>query len=97
MFRSRLLGVILAGGLALQLGAQEVIVRTAPPRAIVETRGARPSRDHVWISGYHNWNGNAYAWAPGRWEVPPQPHQRWVAHQWVRRNGGYVMVEGHWR
>jgi hypothetical protein len=97
MFRIRLLGVILAGGLALQLGAQEVIVRTAPPRAIVETRGVRPSRDHVWISGYHNWNGTAYAWSPGRWEVPPHPHQRWVAHQWVRRNGGYVMVEGHWR
>jgi WXXGXW repeat (2 copies) len=97
MFRSRLLGVILAGGLALQLGAQEVIVRTAPPRAIVETRGARPSRDHVWISGYHNWNGTAYAWAPGRWEVPPRPGQRWEAHRWVKRNGGYVMVEGRWR
>ena len=25
------------------------------------------------------------------------PHARWEAHRWVRRNGGWVLVEGHWR
>jgi len=29
--------------------------------------------------------------------MPPRPHARWVAHRWVHRHGGYVMVEGHWR
>jgi hypothetical protein len=97
MFRSMLLGIVMAGGLAFQLSAQEVVVKTRPPHAIVEVRGARPSSGHVWVSGYQNWNGNAYAWSPGRWEVPPSPRQRWEAHHWVHRNGGYVLVEGRWR
>jgi hypothetical protein len=29
--------------------------------------------------------------------VPPQGHSKWVAHRWVKKNGGYVMVEGHWQ
>jgi hypothetical protein len=63
-------------GLGLLLGSaygEEVIIRTRPPHAIVEMRIARPSRDHVWIGGYHRWDGNAYVWTPGRWELPPRP------------------------
>jgi hypothetical protein len=97
MFRSKLLGVILAGGLAFQVSAADVIVKIAPPRAIIEKRGEAPSPEHVWIAGYHRWDGNAYVWVPGRWEKPPRPHARWIAHSWVKRNGGYVMVEGHWK
>jgi hypothetical protein len=87
-------------GLGLLLGSaygDEVIIRTRPPHAIVETRIARPSRDHVWIGGYHRWDGNAYVWTPGRWELPPRPHAVWVAPRYVHRNGGYVFVEGRWR
>ena len=54
-------------GVALGIGsaqAEEVIIRTRPPRAVVETRIARPSREHVWIGGYHRWQGNAYVWTP---------------------------------
>lgn len=88
-----------AFGLLLAAGSvyAEVIVRVRPPVAIVETRPARPSPNHVWIAGYHSWNGSAYVWVPGRWDVPPRPHARWVAHRWVHRGGGYVLVEGHWR
>ena len=96
MFNKRLLTVIFAGALAYSAAAQ-VVVRVAPPRAIVETRGPAPSRDHVWVSGYHRWDGHAYGWTPGRWEMPPRPHARWVGHHYVRRNGGYVLVEGRWR
>jgi hypothetical protein len=96
MFHKRLLAVVFAGALAFSASAQ-VVIRVAPPRAVVETRGVPPSRDHVWVSGYHRWDGNAYAWSPGRWEMPPHPHARWVAHHYVRRNGGYVLVEGRWR
>jgi hypothetical protein len=94
--------ILLAGlfGVVLGIGsvqAEEVIIRTAPPRAVVETRGVRPSREHVWIAGYHRWDGNAYAWTPGRWEAPPHPHARWIAPRYVHRNGGYVFVDGRWR
>jgi hypothetical protein len=77
--------------------AAEVVVRIAPPRAIVEHRGVAPSRDHVWIGGYHRWDGNAYAWAPGRWETPPRPHAVWVAPRYIHRHDGYVFSEGRWR
>jgi hypothetical protein len=63
----------------------------------VETRPARPSPAHVWIAGYHRWDGNAYAWTPGRWEAPPRPHAVWVAPRYVHKNGGYVFVEGRWK
>ena len=97
MVLKRLIGLVFAGGLIFSAAAADVVVRIAPPRLVVESRGPRPSPTHVWISGYHRWDGNAYVWTAGRWEQPPHPGNRWVAHRWVHRNGGYVMVEGHWR
>ncbi len=97
MVLRRLIGLVFAGGLVFSAAAADVIVRVAPPRIVVEKRGPRPSHDHVWISGYHRWDGNAYVWNTGRWEQPPRPHAQWVATRWVHQKGGYVMVEGHWR
>jgi hypothetical protein len=97
MFRSKLLGAALALGLAFQAGAQEVVVKVAPPHAIVERRGEPPGAGFVWIDGYHRWDGKAYVWVGGRWEKPPHEHAHWIAHKWVKRNGGWVLVEGHWK
>ena len=89
---------LLAVGLPLGLAlAEEVIVKEAPPRAIVEKRGVAPSHDHVWVGGYHRWDGHAYVWTAGRWEVPPRPHAVWIAPRWEHRNGGYVFIEGRWK
>jgi hypothetical protein len=82
MFRKSLMGLAFASALTLGTAMAEVVVKVAPPAAVVETRPAAPG---------------AYVWVPGRWEQPPRPHARWVAHRWVHRGGGYVMVEGHWR
>ena len=87
-------------GVAIGIGssqAAEVVVKIAPPAPIVEQRPVAPSHDHVWIAGYHRWDGNAYVWTPGRWEVPPRPHAVWVAPKWNHRHDGYVFVEGHWK
>jgi hypothetical protein len=65
---------------ALGIGAAQaadVVVKIAPPHAIVEHRDARPSREHVWISGYHRWDGNHYVWEKGHWEKPPHRHAKW--------------------
>jgi hypothetical protein len=97
MLRRGLMALVFAGGLTLGTAFAEVVVKVAPPAAVVETRPAAPGAGYVWISGYQNWNGSAYVWVPGKWEMPPRAHARWVAHRWVHRNGGYVMVEGHWR
>jgi hypothetical protein len=75
----------------------QVIVRIAPPALVVEHRPPPPDRGYVWIDGYHNWDGTRYVWVPGRWDRPPHPGQRWVAHRWVHRGDHWEMREGHWR
>lgn len=96
MLRKGLLSLVFAGALAFNAMA-EVVVKVGPPAAVVETRPVSPGPNYVWVDGYQQWNGNAYVWVPGRWDVPPRPHARWVAHHWVHRHGGWVMVEGRWR
>lgn len=97
MFSKRLIGLVFAGALALSApAAAEVVVRIRPPRVLVERRPVRPSREHIWVSGYHRWDGRAYVWTPGRWDQPPRRRAHWVPHHWVRSRGGWVFVEGHW-
>jgi hypothetical protein len=84
-------------GFGIGVGQAQIVVKVQPPRAVVERRGTRPSREHVWVGGYHRWDGKAYAWQPGRWEAPPRRRARWVAPRWQRRRDGYVFSEGHWR
>ena len=97
MVLKRLIGLVFAGALVFSAAAADIVVRIGPPRNVRESRMRAPSRNHVWVSGYQRWNGNAYAWSPGRWEQPPRPRGRWVAHHWVRQRGGWVLVDGHWR
>jgi len=97
MILKRLIGLVFTGALALSTAAADIVVRVAPPRAVFERRAPRPSRNHVWVGGYHRWDNNAYAWTPGRWEQPPRPRAHWVAHRWTHRRNGWVFVEGHWR
>ena len=75
----------------------EIVVKLRPPISIHEHRTVRPSRRHVWVGGYHRYDGNAYAWQSGRWEEPPREHAVWVAPRWQHRHDGYVFVEGRWR
>jgi hypothetical protein len=87
-------------GLAIGIGsisAADVVIKLRPPIAIREHRTARPSVRHVWIGGYHRWDGRAYVWEPGRWEVPPRERAVWVAPRYTHRHEGYVFVDGHWR
>jgi hypothetical protein len=71
------------------------VVMVAPPAARVEVIGEPPTPDVVWQSGYWNWVGDRYEWAPGRWEAR-HPGHHWVAHQWVRQGDGWRMKPGHW-
>jgi hypothetical protein len=93
---------ILAALLGLSFGigsaqAAEVVVKVTPPHAVREHRPAAPGPRYVWVDGYQSWNGRAYVWVPGRWELPPREHARWVAPKWTHRHDGYVFTEGHWR
>ncbi len=97
MFVERLIGIAFAAVLSISTFAAEVIVNVAPPRIRVEGRGRPPGRGHVWIPGYHRWDGHRHEWVSGRWELRPRPRARWEPHHWVRRGRGWVFVEGHWR
>lgn len=92
--------MIAAAGLVLAVGMSagaQVVVRIAPPAAIVETPGPAPHEGWVYQRGYHRWDGEHYVWVPGTWVEPPHEHARWVEGHWAHRDGGYVWVEGHWR
>ena len=75
----------------------QVVVRVAPPVAVVEHPGPAPGPTYVWVGGYHRWDGHRYVWVPGHYVVPPRAGGVWVPAHWVARNGGWVFVEGHWR
>lgn len=94
IFLSTLLSLGVAMGSAY---AADVVVKVAPPKAVVEHRGTPPSHDHVWVGGYHRWDGNHYVWEKGRWEMPPHAHAVWVAPRWNHHKEGYVFTEGHWK
>ena len=95
---TKTLAALLVGfGMTMSALAADVVVRIRPPRAVVERRAVRPDRDAVWVSGYHNWDGSRHVWVPGRWDRPPRRGARWENHRWVKRNGGWVLVEGRWR
>ena len=82
---------------AAQAGTR-VYVRVGPPAPVAEVRVVAPSPQHVWVAGYHRWDGGAYVWVPGRWELPPAHRHAWVAGHWAHHaSHGYYWVDGHWR
>jgi len=74
-----------------------VYVNTPPPSAEVEVIGTAPSPDHVWIRGYHRWDGSAYSWNAGRWEARPRAGAVWVDGSWNHHSRGWYWREGRWR
>lgn len=97
MLKKVALALMLAFTLAPAASFAQIVVRIGPPPVVVEERGRPPERGFVWIDGYHRWEGDRYVWTPGRWERPPHPGARWVAHRWVHRGDHWELREGHWR
>jgi len=98
MFRKGLIAGVFAAVLAaVPMMAAEVVVRVAPPAPIHERMVPAPGPGYVWTPGFHRWDGRAYVWVPGSWVRPPHARAHWVRAHYVRRGGGWVLVEGHWR
>ena len=101
MNRSKLAVPIVASMLAFAaLGsvgcAEEVrVVAREPPREREEVVTAAPTREHIWIRGHWQWDGNDYTWVPGHWETRRVGYE-WVAGHWERYRRGWVWREGHW-
>ena len=75
-----------------------IYVQIGPPAEVVEVRPGAPGPHHYWVPGHHRWDGHAYVWVGGRWEMPPRHHHAWVRGHWVHhRRHGWYWVEGHWK
>ncbi len=72
------------------------IVEVAPPPLRVETQVARPGPTHLWARGYWDWDGDSWAWVPGRWAVGPTRAASWVPARYERVTSGWQYVPGHW-
>jgi WXXGXW repeat (2 copies) len=72
----------------------EVVANSAPPPLQVEVVPVAPSVDHAWVRGHWHWNGAAWIWRAGHYEV--RRGFAWVAPTYVERGGSTVYVEGHW-
>lgn len=95
-----LCGFVLAGFLAMPASALadvRIYVPLPPPPPRVEVIGVAPSPGHVWVAGFHRWDGKAHVWVPGHWIVRPHAHAVWVKGHWKHHARGYYWVEGHWR
>ena len=75
--------------------ALDTVVRSPPPPDREEVAGGAPSPDHIWVRGKWQWNGESYAWSPGRWELS-RPDAVYVQGHWRSIAGGWVWVEGRW-
>ena len=105
MNRSKLAVPIIASMLAFaSMGTagctvEERVVVKQPPQdrddTPHETVARPPTREHMWIRGHWQWNGNDYVWVPGHWETRRVGYE-WVAGHWERYRHGWVWREGHW-
>ena len=72
------------------------IAHSHPPRARHEAIPPRPGEGYVWVAGYWGWQGDDWAWVPGRWEVPAQAGVTWVHPRYVHEYDSYRYEPGHW-
>lgn len=97
------LGFTLAVGAALTAACPPpgppgvAYVRVAPPPLVSEVMVTAPGPDHVWVRGYHRWDGGTYVWVPGSWQRPPRAHAVWVDGRWRHHRNGWYWVEGRWK
>jgi len=68
----------------------------APPAAQAESRPAAPGANATWTPGYWQWDGRAYVWVAGSWQIAPSARHTWRAATWESRGHGVVLVPGGW-
>jgi len=68
-----------------------------PPPNVAEVFPAAPTPNALWIPGAWSFDGRAYAWSAGHWEVPPPNVRTYVTAHWERRGGRYFWVQSYWQ
>lgn len=68
-----------------------------PPPPAHEVAGPAPAANAVWIPGYWSFDGGAYSWVAGHWEIPPPGANTYIAAHWENQGNGYFFVPAYWR
>jgi WXXGXW repeat (2 copies) len=76
-------------------GRVYVVDHPPPPR--YELVPIAPTPHDVWVPGRWARAGSDWAWAPGRYVLPPPRYRAWAPGGWHRGKHGWYYVEGHWR
>ena len=58
--------------------------------------GPRPSKEHIWVAGEWNRDGDKWEWESGRWQEPPNKNAEWVKGHWRMSAGMWHWAPGHW-
>jgi len=70
---------------------------SAPPPPIAERPPPAPATaGMIWVAGFWQWDGRAYRWAPGHWQLPPTPTARWRPPGWQARGAARIYFPGGW-
>ena len=67
-----------------------------PPPSRAEQRPPQPDARAVWTEGHWLWDGRAFVWVTGGWQMPPRAGATWRAADWRRRGAIYLFVPGAW-
>jgi len=79
---------------------RRTIVQQAPPAVpapLNDVMPPSPGANALWVPGYWDFNGSAYTWTAGHWEIPPPMSTTYVAAHWETRAGANVFVRGYWQ
>jgi outer membrane protein with glycine zipper/YXWGXW repeat-containing protein len=71
-----------------------------PPPAqppVVDVVTPSPAPNALWVPGYWSYDGRAYSWIVGHWEMPPPNVHAYVVAHWERQPQGYAFIPSYWR
>lgn len=79
------------------IAEQTTTAPAAPPALQAETPPpAPPVQAAFWVSGFWQWDGAAWIWVPGSWQLRPSTTLTWRATTWQPRGGVHILVPGGW-
>lgn len=68
-----------------------------PPPPNPETIPPSPAANAVWVPGFWSFDGRAYTWVTGKWEIPPPNAHAYMPAHWEYQGDRYVYVASSWR
>jgi len=104
-FRATVRGWLIAGSIALSIGALSVApahagilisVNIAPPILPVYVQPPLPAPGYIWTPGYWAYGDAGYFWVPGVWMTPPSAGLLWTPGYWGFATGIYGWHAGYW-